>query len=235
MRRYRSFMRSEIILCAVRTIYAYSFGFSRHYYRLYALIQIDAHATNKEQYHINKIFGGKTMSEQLTLRTFELTDNEFIHGLINNPDIMNYWFEEPYHSKTLIDERFEKEKNDPHTRSFILTNGEESLGLIQLIDIHYVHRKAEFAIMIDPKQQGKGYSSIATRLAMDYAFKTLNLHKLYLYVDEINEKAIHVYEKCGYQTVATLPEEFFVDGSYHNVIVMNMYKRDYEKMIAEEK
>lgn len=175
------------------------------------------------------------MPEQLSLRTYELTDNEFIHHLINNQDIMKYWFEEPYYSKALMDERFEKEKNDSHTRSFILTNGVESLGLVQLIDIHYVHRKAEFAIMIDPKQQGKGYAPIATRLAMDYAFKTLNLHKLYLYVDEINEKAIHIYEKCGYQTVATLPEEFFVNGTYHNVIIMNMYKRDYEKMIAEEK
>lgn len=175
------------------------------------------------------------MSEQLNLRTYELSDNEFIHGLINNPEIMSYWFEEPYHSKTLIDERFEKEKGDPHVRSFILTNGKESLGLVQLFDIHYVHRKAEFAIMIDPKQQGNGYAKVATKLAMDYAFKTLNLHKLYLYVDEINEKAIHVYEKYGYQTVATLPEEFFVNGTYHNVVVMNIYKRDYDKMIAEAK
>ena len=175
------------------------------------------------------------MSEQLSLRTYELTDNEFIHGLINNQEIMSYWFEEPHYSKALMDESFEKQKNDPHIRSFILTNGEESLGLVQFLDIHYVHRKAEFAIMMDPKQQGKGYAKIATRLAMDYAFKTLNLHKLYLYVDEINEKAIHIYEKCGYQTVATLPEEFFVDGTYHNVIVMNLFKRDYEKMIAEKK
>lgn len=174
------------------------------------------------------------MSEKLTLRTYELTDNEFIHQLVNDPNIMSYWFEEPYHSKSLIDERFEKEKEDPHVRSFILTNGEEALGLVQLFDIHYVHRKAEFAIIIDPNQQGKGYAPIATRLAMDYAFNVLNLHKLYLYVDEINEKAIHIYKKCGYQTVATLPEEFFVNGRYHNVVVMNMYKRDYEKMVEEE-
>src|SRR5699024_9836051 len=122
-----------------------------------------------------------------------------------------------------------------NTRSFILTNGEESLGLVQLIDIHYVHRKAEFAIMIDPKQQGKGYAPIATRLAMDYAFKTLYLHKLYLYVDEINEKAIHINEKCGYQTLTTLPEECFVDGTYHNLNVMNLCKRDNEQRSDEKK
>lgn len=170
------------------------------------------------------------MQEKLTLRTYESTDNTFIHRLVNDPSVMSYWFEEPYQSKSLIDERFEKMKKDPHVRSFILTNGDGALGLVQLFDIHYVHRKAEFAIIIDPKQQGNGYAAVATRLAMDYAFNVLNLHKLYLYVDEINEKAIHVYKKCGYKTVATLPEEFFVNGTYHNVVVMNMYRRDYEKM-----
>ena len=31
----------------------------------------------------------------------------------------------------------------------------------------------------------------ATRLAMDYAFSVLNMHKLYLVVDKENEKAVH--------------------------------------------
>jgi len=174
------------------------------------------------------------MQEQLSLRAYELTDTDFIHGLVNNPDIMAYWFEEPHHSKAKLEEKFLKEKDNPHLRSFILTKAEEQLGLVQLIDIDYRHRKAEFAIMIDPKQQGNGYAPIATRLAMDYAFTVLNLHKLYLYVDEENEKAIHVYEKCGYQTIATLQEEFFVKGSYHNVVVMNMFQRDYFRLIKSE-
>lgn len=165
--------------------------------------------------------------EHLRLRAYELEDIDFIHELVNNPEIMAYWFEEPYYPKAILEERFQKEKSNSNVRSFILTNGAEQLGLVQLIDINYVHRKAEFAIMIDPKQQGKGYASIATRLAMDYAFTVLNLHKLYLYVDEENEKAIHVYKKCGYQLMATLQEEFFVKGSYHNVIVMNIFQRDY--------
>lgn len=174
------------------------------------------------------------MQEQLRLRTYELEDNAFIHNLVNDSNIMSYWFEEAHFSKALLDEQFQKNLDDKNTRKFILTKGEEQLGLVTLYDINYIHGKAEFAIMIDPKQQGNGYAPLATKLAMDYAFKTLNLHKLYLYVDEINEKAIHVYKKCGYETVATLPEEFFVNGAYHNVVIMNVYKRDYFRMIEEE-
>lgn len=173
------------------------------------------------------------MSEQLRLRTYEQEDNEFIHQLVNNPDIMSYWFEEAYQSKAKLDEMFHKYKTNPHIRSFILAKGDENLGLIQLLKIDYIHRNAEFAIMIDPAQQGNGYASIATRLAMEYAFTVLNLHKLYLFVDQENEKAMHVYEKCGYKRVATLEEEFFVKGTYHNVVIMNIFKRDYFDLVKE--
>lgn len=172
------------------------------------------------------------MMEQLKLRAYEQDDIDFIHQLVNDPDIMSYWFEEAYYSKVTLNEKFQKDQHNNNKRSFILTNEKQQLGLIQLIDIDYIHRKAEFAIMIDPTAQGNGYAFKATRLAMDYAFNVLNLHKLYLFVDEENEKAIHIYKKCGYQNVATLKEEFFVKGSYHNVVVMNIFQRDYFELNA---
>ncbi|MEI3606147.1 GNAT family N-acetyltransferase [Pseudogracilibacillus sp. SE30717A] len=167
------------------------------------------------------------MTKQLRLRAFEEDDNIFLHRLVNDPEIMSYWFEEAYYSKTRLSEIFQKKQQDSTVRSFILTDGEKPLGLIQLYDIDFVHRHAEYAIMIDPEAQGNGYATIATNLASDYAFKVLNLHKLYLYVDEINEKAIHIYEKCGYKRVATLEEEFFVNGAYHNAVLMNIFQRNY--------
>ncbi|MEI3598432.1 MULTISPECIES: GNAT family N-acetyltransferase [unclassified Oceanobacillus] len=167
------------------------------------------------------------MAEQLRLRAYEEDDINFLHKLVNDPAIMSYWFEEAYYSKSRLKEIFEKEQQDSNTRSFILTNGEQALGLVQLFDIDFIHRHAEYAIMIDPAAQGNGYAAKATNLASDYAFKVLNLHKLFLYVDEVNEKAVHVYKKCGYKYVATLEEAYFVNGIYHNAVLMNIFKRDY--------
>src|SRR5699024_7529756 len=113
--------------------------------------------------------------------------------------------------------------------NFILRKNNEKLGFVQLISIDYIHRKAEFTIMIDPRGQGHGYASIATHLAMDYAFSVLNLHKLYLIVDKMNEKAIYIYKKTGFQVEAELKDEFFVNGTYHNVVIMSMFQADYLK------
>lgn len=175
------------------------------------------------------------MSEQLKLRAYEQEDIDFIHQLGNNPDIMSYWFDEAYYSKVTLNEKFQKDQHNNNKRSFILTNEQKRLGLIQLLDIDFIHRHAEFAIMIDPAAQGNGYAFKATELAMNYAFTVLNLHKLYLYVDEENEKAIHIYKKCGYKSVATLEEEFFVRGTYHNVVIMNIFQRDYLHFIEQNK
>jgi diamine N-acetyltransferase len=167
------------------------------------------------------------MSEQLVLNTMEKEDLEFIHGLMNDPDIMSFWFEEPYQTKVDLEEKFMRHKDNDHLRYFILKKNGEQLGLVALYSIDPVHRKAEFAIIIDPAHQGFGYSGKATRLAMDYAFHILNLHKLYLIVDETNEKAIHVYEQAGFKTEAVLKEEYFIKGSYHDVVYMSIFQKDY--------
>src|SRR5699024_8919510 len=165
------------------------------------------------------------MSDNLNLRVFEKTDLDFLHRLYNNPEIMAYWFEDPFYSKSALETSFEKNLNNPRIKSFILQNNDEMVGLIQFFFIDYIyckslffidhiHRKTEFAIIIDPLQQDKGYALKATSLALDYAFRTLNLNKLYLYVDAINEKAIHIYNKAGFIKEATLKDEFFVNGAY---------------------
>lgn len=167
--------------------------------------------------------------EQLQLKVLEKADVAFLHRLYNNPTIMNYWFEEAYHAIETIEEDIDKYKNDPTMRRFILQKDNQPLGLVALYDIHSIHRKAEFAIMLDPSKQGNGYALPATISTVNYAFRTLNLHKLYLIVDEQNERAIHVYEKAGFKQEAVLKEEYFIDGSYHNVVYMSILKEDFWK------
>jgi len=170
------------------------------------------------------------MSEEIGLRVLEKDDLEFIHRLNNNADIMSYWFEEPYKSMARLQDLYEKNMHNQHERRFILKKNNEKLGLVELISIDLIHRKAEFTIMIDPTYQGHGYASTATKLAMDYAFSNLNLHKLYLFVDEVNEKAIHIYKKSGFQIEATLKDEFFVNGAYHTAVIMSVFQDQYTKL-----
>ncbi|EAD8491747.1 spermidine N1-acetyltransferase [Listeria monocytogenes] len=170
------------------------------------------------------------MSGDLKLRPLEREDLKFVHRLNNDAKIMSYWFEEPYEAFVELQELYDKHIHEQSERRFILELDGQMVGLVELMEIDYIHRRAEFQIIIDPKFQGHGYAVSATKLAMKYAFHVLNMHKLYLVVDKVNEKAIHVYEKVGFIREGELIDEFFVDGTYHDAIRMCIFQHQYREM-----
>ncbi|WP_322015649.1 spermidine N1-acetyltransferase [Paraburkholderia sp. J12] len=165
---------------------------------------------------------------RLTLRPLERQDLKFVHELNNDAKIMRYWFEEPYETFTELSQLYDRHVHDQRERRFVaVDSADELVGLVELIELDYIHRRGEFQIIIAPHAQGRGYATSATQLAIDYAFAVLNLRKLYLIVDTTNVAAIHVYEKCGFQHEAELIEEFFGNGKYHNALRMCLFQRDF--------
>jgi len=164
----------------------------------------------------------------LALRPLERQDLRFVHELNNDAKIMRYWFEEPYETFSELSQLYDRHVHDQRERRFVAVDAQDELvGLVELIELDYIHRRGEFQIIIAPQCQGRGYAGQATRLAIEYAFKVLNMRKLYLIVDTSNAAAIHVYEKCGFQHEAELKEEFFGNGAYHNAYRMCIFQRDY--------
>ncbi|EKT56336.1 spermidine N1-acetyltransferase [Providencia sneebia] len=167
------------------------------------------------------------------LRPLEREDLAFIHQLDNNASVMRYWFEEPYEAFVELSDLYDKHIHDQSERRFIVENESEKVGLVELVEIDYIHRRSEFQIIIAPRYQGHGYATRAAKLAMDYAFSVLNLYKLYLIVDKENIKAIHIYNKLGFHTEGELIDEFFVNGRYHTAIRMCIFQSQYFAIKAQ--
>ncbi|GAC80089.1 MULTISPECIES: GNAT family N-acetyltransferase [Gordonia] len=162
----------------------------------------------------------------VTLRAQETTDLEFLHSLFSDPEVVRYWFVEPYVTRADFEAKFEARRGDPTSRRFIIDDDGESVGIVELVDIRRIHRNCEFQIIVAPGRQGHGYAQTATTLVLDYAFNTLNLHKVYLQVDDENKGAIHVYSKCGFHVEGHQRDEFWVDGAYHDVTRMAVFADD---------
>lgn len=167
------------------------------------------------------------MLDNIKLRPLEREDLKYVHKLNNDSKIMSYWFEEPYESFVELQDLFEKHIHKQSERRFIVEDEKNIIGLVELVEINQIHRKAEFQIIIDPNYQGKGFAYSVTILAMKYAFNILNLHKLYLLVDKQNEKAIHIYKKAGFNIEGELIEEFFTEGSYRNALRMCIFQYEF--------
>ena len=104
-------------------------------------------------------------SRDLCLRPLERNDLRFVHELNNDAKIMRYWFEEPYETFTELSQLYDRHVHDQRERRFICENDAgEAVGLVELMELNYIHRRGEFQIIIAPGWQGHGYASTATRL-----------------------------------------------------------------------
>lgn len=95
------------------------------------------------------------------------------------------------------------------------------IGNIWLWNIDWRHRKAELRIIIgEKKAQGKGYGTEAIKVITSIAFHKLNLHKVYARVLSFNKRAKKAFTKAGFFVEATLKEDAFINGHYHDVYLM---------------
>ncbi|MFC0315947.1 GNAT family N-acetyltransferase [Gordonia phosphorivorans] len=161
------------------------------------------------------------------LRTLERADLPFVHGLFNDPEVVRYWFVEPTYSLAAMEDRYSQRIHDESERRFVIDDAGRRCGIVELVNIDVRHRHCEFQIIVAPDAQGNGYAGIATRSVLRYAFAILNMHKVYLLVDNANAAAIHVYEKAGFRSEGVLREEYFADGAYQDVTRMAIFQRDF--------
>jgi RimJ/RimL family protein N-acetyltransferase len=97
------------------------------------------------------------------------------------------------------------------------------IGVCGLHRLDWRNRHAAFGIFIGVQDAwGKGHGAEATRLVVEYAFKTLNLQRVWLHVNEDNSRAIRCYEKVGFQREGLLRREHYRDGRYGNTVVMGI-------------
>lgn len=164
----------------------------------------------------------------MKIRALEETDLEFVHELNNEYSIMSYWFEEPYESLTELKYLCEKHMMDNDERRFVIEDDGVLAGIVELVDINYIHRNCEIQIIVKPEFNGRGYAKFAFSECLSYAFNILNMHKVYLYVDTSNDRAVHIYEKSGFEIEGTLKEQFYTKGEYQNAYLMGLLKRDWK-------
>lgn len=168
------------------------------------------------------------MQTTIRLRALEKDDLRFVHQINNNRRVMSYWFEEPYESFVELEELYLKHIHDQSERRFIAVNQrDERIGLVELVEISYIHRRAEFQIVIAPEFQGQGFGERVTRMAIEYGFCVLNLNKLYLQVSTENPAAIKIYRRCGFREEGHLIDEYFIDGHYQDALRMYLLQAEF--------
>lgn len=106
------------------------------------------------------------------------------------------------------------------------------VGLSHLSGIDPINSVAELGIVVAPQARGKGIGKCACALLCAYGFGQINLNRIWLRVATDNHSAIGVYLNLGFRQEGTLREATFRNGSYSDVAVMGMLKREWAALKA---
>lgn len=114
-----------------------------------------------------------------------------------------------------------------HPHGWVIESGGSLTGEIRLDHVDFRDSRASMAVgLFKGSSLGRGIGSAAIMLVLDHAFNTLKLHRIGVRVLAYNTRAIRAYEKCGFRSEGRERETAFVEGRWHDDIMLGLL--DYE-------
>ena len=179
------------------------------------------------------------MKNNVKLRPLNINDLQGMQEWMTDKECKK-WFQFP--EEYALAENIEK---FIHNASIEIKNGEsihwaisslegEYLGTVSLKDVDVKVGKAEYAIALRNKVRGKGIGEQATKLILDKAFTEYKLTRVFLNVISDNERAIHMYEKCGFSYEGEFRNHIFTKDRICSIKWYAMLKDEYELKIKKD-
>jgi RimJ/RimL family protein N-acetyltransferase len=171
--------------------------------------------------------------EKVCLRPLLKSDlNERYLAWLNNPQITLYskLRNFPTNEKDLEGYLEGQRSSNRVVMAVCIRQTDEHIGNVVLEDIDWIDRTAQVTILIGVKKYwGSGHFLDSFRLVHEYAFKNLNLRRLY--AGSENPGVVVSLQKLGWRKEGVLKKHRFRDGGYVDVIAMAILKEDYERSI----
>jgi [ribosomal protein S5]-alanine N-acetyltransferase len=104
----------------------------------------------------------------------------------------------------------------------------EIIGTVMIFNFDKEANQAEIGYVFHKDIWGKGYGTECVALISDFAFESLNLHKLHASVVDANVGSSRILEKNGYILEGRLRDHFFIEDKYYDALllgkILNMKK-----------
>lgn len=104
--------------------------------------------------------------------------------------------------------------------SVVLKSNQEVIGTVMLFNFDNQENHAEIGYVFNRRYWGNGFGTESIALISDFAFNSINLHKLNARVTDANIGSSRILEKNGYQLEGRQKEQNFVEGKYFDLLLL---------------
>jgi RimJ/RimL family protein N-acetyltransferase len=165
--------------------------------------------------------GEQLVGRSVYLRVLELTDcDDRYLSWLHDPEVNRFletrWVEQTHATiQAFVTEM--RASPDNYLFAIVHLETERHIGNIKVGAINRVHGHCEIGYLIgDRDMWGKGIATEAIRLATQFAFGRLGLHRAQAVVDVDNPASAKALERVGYTKEGTLREKLFMDGRWND-------------------
>ena len=172
-------------------------------------------------------------TSRLSLRPISAADADDFYAVYSNPEVMRYWSTPPLANRDaaskLIDEIQEGfERQELLKWGIALLADDKLIGSVTLFHMDFTHRRAEIGYAQGRAYWGNGYMQEALKAVLNYAFETLNLHRIEADVDPRNDGSVRTLERLGFQREGYLRERWQVNGEIQDALFYGLLRPDWE-------
>jgi RimJ/RimL family protein N-acetyltransferase/isopentenyldiphosphate isomerase len=163
------------------------------------------------------------------LRAIEHEDALLLYRWLNEPAVMAGWGQSVAAVSQAVVSRqvagwIEREAEIGRPVGFVgETLDARPVGLIVAMPEDRERRAVRLSLLIgDPGEWGQGYAGDALDTFLEAAFDGWNLHRIWLEVEDGNERALRLYRSAGFSDEGTLREARFRNGERRDVHLMGI-------------
>jgi len=164
------------------------------------------------------------------LRAVEQGDLPTFVRWINDPEVTEYLqFEPPMSLEDEVTWYHHMLKGRDKAFAIETLDG-RLIGNVGLVGLDWRNRRTDLGIMIGEKDAwSQGYGTDTITVLLRYLFEELGLHRVGLYADIGNQRAIRCYEKCGFKREGVVRAHRFKDGRYLDSVLMSILRPDWDE------
>lgn len=125
-------------------------------------------------------------------------------------------------------------KRGGHTFSIVSKEDDRLIGNCGLMRTDYKDGVSTIGIFIGEEEfRNKGLGTEVISLLLDFGFNQLRLHNINLEVFDFNEQALNCYKKVGFKEYGRRHECYYLNGKWHDEILMEVLEDDYRNTRLE--
>jgi ribosomal-protein-alanine N-acetyltransferase len=165
------------------------------------------------------------------LRPSAITDADAMFTMLSDSESMKYWSDPPISSldeavKVLMEDLDSDAKGNSMCWAVTRKSENEMIGKCILFQFNQKNSRAEIGYLLNRNYWRQGVMHQAVGAVIEFAFNTLDLHRIEADVDSENIPSIGLLEKLGFEREGLFRDRWRVYGEWQDSVMLALIKQE---------